>query len=55
VGTCVSEEQAIYKYSIEVNRFYRKFAWKVVIHFHNRKTGDSPVPAGRKGINGRVR
>ena len=41
--------------TLKVNRFYRKFVWMVVIHFHNRKTEDSPVRPGRKGIQGRVR
>jgi len=38
----VSEEQATYICSIGLNRFYSQLAWKVFIHFHNRKTGDSP-------------
>jgi hypothetical protein len=35
--------------STEVNKLWRMFAWKVVNQFHNRKTGDSPIWASRKG------
>jgi hypothetical protein len=34
---------------------FKKVTWKVVIQFHNRKTRNSPVRAGREGIHGRVR